>query len=187
MRKKLEHLSDGGALCVPLERPPNPLLERRGVVAERILVRPVVHDERLVRSDRGFRRGRARAAGGGRKAKLALEEQLLVALMCYRLYLTQLLLGYLFDLDDSNVSRIVTKLRPLLLAVLPLPVQEKVLFADGRGAKKRIATLDELLHKHPEFKEVLIDATELKTYKPKDKAKRKGRYSGKKKRHTLKT
>lgn len=93
----------------------------------------------------------------------------------------------LFDLDDSNVSRIVSKRRPLLLAVLPLPVQEKVLFADGRGAKKRIATLDELLHKHPELKEVLIDATEQETYKPKDKAKRKGRYSGKKKRHTLKT
>jgi len=37
-------------------------------------------------------------------AAAGFEDQL-VTLMYYRLYLTQLLLGYLFDLDDSNVSR----------------------------------------------------------------------------------
>lgn len=39
---------------------------------------------------------RQRAAGGGRKAELGVEEQVLVVLMYYRLYLTQLL-GYLFE------------------------------------------------------------------------------------------
>lgn len=131
---------------------------------------------------------RQRAVGGGRKAKLELEDQLVVTLIYYRLYVTQLLLGYLFDLDDSNVSRVITKLRPLLLEVLPLPVQETLLFAtDEQGTRKRISTLDELLQRHPEFKEVLVDATEQETHKPKDRARRKGRYSGKKKRHTLKT
>lgn len=131
---------------------------------------------------------RQRAFGGGRKAKLEFEDQLLLGLMYYRLYLTQLLLGYFFNLDDSNVSRIIGKLRPLLLEVLPVPVQESLLFAnDEQGARKRIATLDELLQRHPEFKEVLIDATEQETYKPKDRVKRRTRYSGKKKRHTLKT
>lgn len=139
------------------------------------------------RDQRGDRL-RQRAVGGGRKAKLELEDQLVVTLMYYRLYLTQVLLGYLFDLDDSNVSRVITRLCPLLLGVLPLPVQETLLFTnDGPSRGKRIATLDELLQKHPEFKEVLIDATEQETYKPKDKAKRKTHYSGKKKRHTLKT
>jgi hypothetical protein len=131
---------------------------------------------------------RQRAIGGGRKAKLELEDKLVLALMYYRLYLTQLLLGYLFNLDDSNVSRIITKLRPLLLEVLPLPVQETLMFArEEQGVRKRIATLDELLQRHPEFKEVLVDATEQETYKPNDRVKRRGRYSGKKKRHTLKT
>lgn len=131
---------------------------------------------------------RLRAVGGGRKAKLALEDQLVLVLMYYRLYVTQLLLGYLFDLDDSNVCRAVSRMRPLLLEVLPLPVQETLLFANNeQRARKRIATLDELFDQHPEFKEVLIDATEQETPKPKNKAKRKGRYSGKKKRHTLKT
>ena len=101
--------------------------------------------------------------------------------MYYRLYPTQVLLGYLFDLDDSNVSRIVTKLRPLLLAVLPLPVEETRLFADDDPRpRRRTATLEELFEKHPEFKEVLLDATEQEIPKPKDKTKRKGLHSGKK-------
>lgn len=133
-------------------------------------------------------RVRQRAVGGGRKAKLTLEDQVVLILMYYRLYLTQVLLGYLFNLDDSNVSRVVSRLRPRLLAVLPLPVQEKLLFAAGeQKPRRRIATLDELFRRHPEVKEVLIDATEQETPKPKDKAERKQRYSGKKKRHTLKT
>jgi hypothetical protein len=131
---------------------------------------------------------RRRAVGGGRKAKLGVEDQLLATLMYYRLYLTQLLLSYLFDLDDSNVCRAISRIRPLLLEVLPLPVQETLLFANNeQRPRKCIATLDELFERHPEFKEVLIDATEQETHKPKDHVKRKGRYSGKKKRHTLKT
>ena len=137
------------------------------------------------RAKRGVEReGRQRALGGGRKAKLVLEEQVLVGLMYYRLYVTQMLLGYLFDLDDSNVSRLIGELRPLMQAVLPLPAQEMLLFAQP---KKRIGSLDELLKKHPELKEVLVDATEQEIQKPKDKARRKSRYSGKKKKHTLKT
>jgi len=133
-------------------------------------------------------RSRQRALGGGRKAKLAVEDQLLVTLMYYRLYLTQLLLGYLFELDDSNVSRMISRVRPWLLEVLPVPVQERLLFArNEQKESKRIGTLDELFKRHPEFKEVLIDATEQETPKPKDRGKRKGHYSGKKKRHTLKT
>ena len=113
-----------------------------------------------------------------------------------------MLLGCLFDLDDSNVnvSRVVSRLRPLLPEVLPLPVQETLLFAnDESDRNKRIATLAELFQKHTEFKEVLIDATEqadrrssavlskTEIPKPDDKQKRQGSYSGKKKRHTLKT
>ena len=128
---------------------------------------------------------RQRAIGGGRKAELGVEDQVLVVLLYYRLYLTQLLLGYLFNLDDSNVSRLISKLRPVLLEVLPLPAHETVLF--GQAKKKRIASLEELLGKYPEFKEVLIDATEQEIQKPKDKQERRDKYSGKKKRHTLKT
>ena len=113
---------------------------------------------------------RQRAVGGGRKAELGVEDQVLVVLLYYRLYLTQLLLGYLFNLDNSNVSRLISELRPVLLEVLPLPAHETVLF--GQAKKKRISGLEELLAKHPEFKEVLIDATEQEIQKPKDKQER---------------
>ncbi|MCA9839581.1 MAG: transposase family protein [Trueperaceae bacterium] len=132
-------------------------------------------------------KARKRAVGGGRKTNLSVEDQVLVILMYYRLYLTQILLGYLFDLDDSNVSRLINKLRSILIEVLPVPVQERTLLAVPEGSKKRISSLEELLEKHPEFKEVLVDATEQEIQKPKDKQKRKDNYSGKKKRHTNKT
>lgn len=57
---------------------------------------------------------------------------------------------------------------------------------EKRKRKKKIGTLEELLKKHPEFKEVLIGATEQELPKPKDKGRRKELYSGKRKRHTAK-
>jgi hypothetical protein len=132
---------------------------------------------------------RKRKAGGGRTFELAIEERLLLTLMYLRLYVSQTLLGYMFDLDDSNVSRDINKrMIPTLKQVLPVPLQEELLTpAIQAHAKKRIGTLEELLKAHPEFKEILIDATEQEVPKPKDKLKRKQRYSGKKKRHTLKS
>ena len=130
---------------------------------------------------------RQRAPGGGRLPKLGLENQVLVVLIYYRLYITQLLLGYLFDLDDSNVSRLIGRLQPLLADVLPVPVQETVLFSKVSKPNKRIGSLEELLKKHPELADVLVDATEQQIQRPKDKHKRKDNYSGKKKCHSLKT
>ena len=111
-------------------------------------------------------------------------------LIYYRLYITQLLLGYLFDLDDSNVSRLIRRLQPLLAEVLPVPMQETVLFSETgktNEANKRIGSLEDLLEQHPEIQDVLIDATEQQIQKPKNKRKRKDNYSGKKKCHSLKT
>lgn len=132
-------------------------------------------------------RRRQRAVGGGRKPSLELEDQVLVLLMYYRLYVTQLLLGYLVELDDSNVSRSINRLRPIMLKILPLPARERGLFEEKEQTGGRIAKLEELLECHPEIKEILIDATEQEIQKPKDKKKRKDNYSGKQKRHTLKT
>jgi len=135
------------------------------------------------------RENRQREVGGGRKFELGLEERLLLTLMYLRLYVSQTLLGYLFDLDESNVSREINeRMMPSLKEVLPVPMQEELLSpAVQQQAKKRIGTLDELLKAYPEFKEILVDATEQEVPKPKAKLARKQRYSGKKKRHTLKS
>jgi hypothetical protein len=122
-----------------------------------------------------------------------------MSLMYFRLYVTQTLLGYLFDLETSNVSREINgRMLAILSEVLPVPVRDEPLLdlaalaaSSGGGGgkrkrKKKIGTLEELLEKHPEFKEVLIDATEQEVPKPKDKGRRKDLYSGKRKRHTVK-
>lgn len=93
------------------------------------------------------------------------------------------------DLADSNVSReINARMMPSLKQVLAVPMQEELLTpAVQAHAKKRIGTLKELLEAHPEFKELLVDATEQEVPKPKDKLARKQRYWTKKKQPTLKS
>ena len=142
-----------------------------------------------VRRERLKKAKRSRKAGGGRRYSLELEEQLLLTLMYLLLYEIQMLLGYMFDLDDSNMSREINeRMLPCFKQVLPVPMQEELLSPTVCfHGKKRINTLEELLEAHPEFKELLVDATEQEVPKPKDKLARKQRYSGKKKQHTLKS
>ena len=93
-----------------------------------------------------------------------------MSLMYLRLYPTQTLLGYLFDLDTSNVScEVQGRMLEVLSEVLPVPAREEPLDlalavggdrSSGRSAgsksKRRIATLEELLEKHPEFEEIFV-------------------------------
>ena len=65
-------------------------------------VRPMYSQVRRTRLKKD---NRLRKAGGGRAFELALEERVLLTLMYLRLYVNQTLLGYMFDLDDSSVSR----------------------------------------------------------------------------------
>lgn len=125
--------------------------------------------------------------------------------MYLRLYLGQNLLAYLFDLDQSNVSRELSeRLLPLLERVLPVPLRDASLRHLARdpgdpadlGAssqeptgtkRRRITTLKELLETYPEIEEVLLDATEQSVPQPQDKQARKLHYSGKQQDHTIKT
>src|SRR6202044_4021497 len=79
-------------------------------------------------ADQHYRHQRAdrlRQLGAGRPFALALPERLLMGLMYLRLYVSQNLLAYLFDLDQSNVSReLHDRLLPILLKVLPVPLRD---------------------------------------------------------------
>ena len=146
------------------------------------------------------KRERQRAVGAGNSFHLPLADRLLATLLYYRLYVSGALLSYLFNLDESNLSRERNhRMRPVLLQVLPVPMQDHLLSAvaaHGQSVqdqpaqakpKKRIGTLQELFEAHPEFAEVWLDATEQEVPKPQAKQQRKRRYSGKAKCHTLKT
>lgn len=144
---------------------------------------------------------RQRQPGAGRPRRLASPNALLLGLVYLRLYLTQRLLAFFFDRDQSTVCReLKERVLPALLAVLPVPLRDapfrgqsgsdtKTTLPHEPGAKphRRVRTLPELLATYPELSEVLLDATEQDIPQPQDKQKRKQTYSGKQQSHTVKT
>jgi hypothetical protein len=70
-------------------------------------------------------------------------------------------------------------IEPLVSEVLPLPRKE-------HDKVRRLETVDEIEALFPGFK-AFLDATEQEIPRPKAKRKRKTHYSGKKKKHTVKT
>lgn len=138
-------------------------------------LRPAFTVQRRRRLDRP---NRQRAFGGGDDFDLEPDDQFLLTLFWLRHYPTQEVLGYLFGVSDSTAKRVIDRCLPLLEAAgkdtmrMPDP---------GRGRRKNLATL---LKETPDVA-ILIDTFEQPVQRPKKRQKR--FYSGKKKRHTLKS
>ncbi len=130
--------------------------------------------QRLSRPDR------QREIGGGRRAELDGRDQVLLTVVWLRLYPTHEVLGYLFGISDSTVSRIIQRLLP----VLEQAGRDTMRMPDP--GRKRRRSLDQLLSDTPELA-VVIDSFEQKIQRPKDPGQRNQFYSGKKKTHTLKS
>jgi len=130
-------------------------------------------EKRLHREDR------KRRIGAGHPFKLSLKDRLLMLLIYHRLYVTSTLLGFLFNLGQTNVLKNIRMLEPPVTQVLPLP--RKL-----HQRTRRLGTLDEVEALFPGFK-AFLDATEQEIPRPGAKGKRRTHYSGKKKRHTVKT
>jgi hypothetical protein len=101
----------------------------------------------------------------GRDYKLDLSDMVLMLLLYYRSYVTQIFVGYLFGIDDSRVCRIIRRLEPILASVMAIEKHKKL--------------------SREEIESLIIDATEQSIERP--KRRQKPYYSGKKKRHTMKT
>lgn len=125
------------------------------------------------------RKDRKREIGAGHPFKLLLRDRLLMLLIYYRLYVTSTLLGFLFNLGQTSVLKDIRMIESLVKESLPLP---KKVYKRAR----KLRTLEEIEDIFPGFK-AFIDATEQEIPRPKDKRKRKSHYSGKRKRHTVKT
>ena len=138
-------------------------------------LRPAFAADRRRRLDRPDRQ---RAIGGGDDFDLPPEDQFLLTIFWLRHYPTQEVLGYLFGVSDSTAKRAIGRCLPLLAAAgrdtmrLPDP---------GRGRRKNLSAL---LKDTPDVA-VIIDTFEQAVQRPKKRQKR--FYSGKKKRHTLKS
>jgi DDE superfamily endonuclease/Helix-turn-helix of DDE superfamily endonuclease len=124
------------------------------------------------------RRDRKRSIGAGRPFKLDLKDRFVMLLVYYRLYITYTLVGFLFDLNQSNICRDIQKIEKLIRECVPLP--QKIY-----PITKRLKTLDEVEQYFPGFL-AFIDCTEQQIPRPVDKNRRKTFYSGKKKKHTIK-
>ncbi len=130
--------------------------------------------QRLSRPDR------QREIGGGRRTELDGRDQVLLTVVWLRVYPTHEVLGYLFGISDSTVSRIIQRSLP----VLEQAGRDTMRMPDP--GRKRRRSLDQLLSDTPELA-VVIDSFEQKIQRPKDPAQRDQFYSGKKKTHTLKS
>lgn len=125
------------------------------------------------------RPSRRRAIGGGRHADLVARDQILLAVIWLRQYPTNEVLGFLFAVSDSTVSRVVNRLVPLLEA------SGKDTMRMPDPGRKRRKELDTLLKETPELA-VIIDTFEQKVQRCKNRKDADAHFSGKKKQHTLK-
>ena len=112
------------------------------------------------------RPGRKRRPGGGRRHTLVLADRLLMLLISYRTDVTHASLGFLFGVDDSAVGRTINPLQPLLAGIFRIP-------------ERKVELTEQ------EIRELFFDATERPTRRP--QRGQRAYYSGKKKRHTIKT
>ena len=94
-----------------------------------------------------------------------LKEHMLTLLMYYRCYVTQEFIGMLYGVDDSCICRSIKRIEPILAKVVAI---------------KKDRTLSE-----KDLETLIIDCTEQPIERPTKHQKK--YYSGKKKRHTLKS
>jgi hypothetical protein len=121
-------------------------------------------------------RPRQRQPGGGRKAVLLRpEDKLLFILVYQKAYPLQELLGSLFDLSQSQANRWVHRLLPILVRALGrlglLPERNPRRFSQHE-------------RRQGEAPDLIIDGTDRRRQRPKNREKQALHYSGKKKAHT---
>ena len=140
---------------------------------------------RAAESRRLTRANRQRAMGAGRRYTLAtLEDKLLCLLVFYRFYLTEDLLGLLFGFDRSNVNRLLAKLEPLVVEAADPTLRS--FLRQAKRQRKKIGRWEDFVQAYPNLAGVVVDATEQPRRRPPKRVQR-CYYSGKRKRHTLKT
>jgi hypothetical protein len=118
---------------------------------------------------------RQRQRGGGRKSVLESPEQkLLFALVYLKAYPLQVVLGELFGLSQSRANRWIHQL---------LPVLQRALKELGVRPERNPRQFARHERKQGEPLDLIIDGTERRRQRPKNKAKRDELYSGHKHQH----
>jgi hypothetical protein len=121
---------------------------------------------------------RQRKPGGGPKGKLVtMAQKLLFILYYWKVYPGYDVLGFQFGLDGSKACTNVHALWPVLKRAL----------ANGKVLPHReFARVEELRDAFADIAELFIDATERPHVRPQDDEEQRQKFSGNKKRHTVK-
>jgi hypothetical protein len=96
-----------------------------------------------------------------------LEDHLLIMLICYRCYITQEFLGFFYNVNKSAIRRAIQRIEKLARPLI------------GVERKPKIS--------RTEAEALIVDCTEQPIQRPGTDTKQREHYSGKKKRHTVKT
>lgn len=146
-------------------------------LADEILPQLAESDRQRLNQERPQRQ---RAMGGGRNSSLSMTDRLLLTVVWLRKYPNHETLGYLFGVSDSTAGRYIHQVLPVLEAAgratmrLPDP------------GRKRGRTLEGLLQDVPELA-VVVDTFEQAVQRPQSRTEADTYYSGKKRRHTVKS
>lgn len=120
---------------------------------------------------------RQRAIGAGHPFHLVARDHVLLTIIWLRLYPLHAVLGYLFGISDSTVSRLIERVLPLLEQA----GRDTMRMPDP--GKKRRRQMSDLLRDIPELR-VVIDSFEQRVQRP---PKDNSHFSGKKRQNTLKS
>ncbi len=146
-------------------------------VVEQVQARlPAYEHQRLARP------ARHRAVGGGNKCDQPLGIRVALVLTYLRLHIPQAAVAAMYGATQSDVSRELRRLLPLITAVLPSPVVWQVVVEAAELPAAAQVPVEQLAAGR-----VLVDATEQRVARAEDNDVRKAHYSGKKKAFTLKT
>jgi hypothetical protein len=126
--------------------------------------------ERLDRPDR------QRAVGGGRNFDQPLVIRIAQVLSYLRLHVPQKTVACLFGGTQSDISRDLRRLLPLLRQVLPVPEIWEKMEEGKEPTEGQVLELEQLADGR-----AIVDATEQQVYRSQDSDERKEFYSGKKK------
>jgi hypothetical protein len=167
---------------------PNKLVRFTGLTVDqyKLLVKRLKPLWETAEFNRLWRNNRKRDLGAGRKYKVeSLEDKLLVILLWYRTYSVLELLGWIFQLDATNIGRLIGKLTPLLERAADSDLL--IYLKTAQRKRRKIRTWDEFVEEFPDLAEIIIDSTEQRRRRPVNRRRQKNVYSGKKHAHTIKT
>lgn len=134
--------------------------------------------QRLARASRK----RQRAPGAGRECDQPVAIRVALILTYLRLHIPQVAVAAMYGATQTDVSRDLRRVLPVIQASLPCPAVWKVVERETALTEEDRLTLEQLVDQR-----VLVDATEQRVSRPTDSDRRKAYYSGKKKQFTLKT